>query len=121
MVDRLGVRVYGVAVTPVSGKAKQSVLGKLDLMNREMEHLNLAIRHVRNAVNNPSTQSHAQLADAVMDLRNWMLSVVMDAAYIQYIFSADYTNGNQTPHFLGMLAGRAVNAGAEDAERDRTA
>jgi hypothetical protein len=39
MVDRLSVRVYGVAVTPVSGKAKQSVLGKLDLMNREMEHL----------------------------------------------------------------------------------
>jgi hypothetical protein len=77
------------------------------------------MHHVRNAVNNPSPQSHAQLAAAVMDLRNWMLSVVMGAAYIQYMFGGSYPQGSETPEFLGMLAKRAVNAGAEDAERDR--
>jgi len=88
-------------------------------MEREIIHLQSAMRHVRRAVQAPSIQTHAPLADAVMDLRNGMLSVVMDAAYVQYMFLGQLVNGNAAPYFLGNLTARAVNAGAEDAERDR--
>jgi len=120
MVDRLGVRLYKVDVTPVTGRAQQKVLEKLDLMEREIQHLQLAMNHVRQAVRQPSSQTHAPLADAVMDLRNWMLSVVMSESYVQYMFGASFANANASPYYLGMLASRAVKAGADDADRDRS-
>ena len=119
MVDRLNIGIYKVDVTPVTGKAQQKVLARLDLMEREMQHLQRAIHHVRQVVRQPSLQTHAPLADAVMDLRNWMLSVVMSESYVQYMFWESPTSGNSSPYYLGTLANRAVQAGADDADRDR--
>ena len=120
MVDRIGVRTYAVNVTPVSGPALRKLLARADLMEREIKHLQLAIKHIRIAAQQPQTTTGSPLASAVMDSRNWMLSVVMSHAYIQFMLGKN-AGGNAVPYFLAMLATRAVNAGADDAEKDRSA
>jgi hypothetical protein len=123
--DRLGVGTFPVRVVPVSGNAQQKVLARLDVMERELKHVETAIKDMRNAVR--QGRPGASLASAVMNSRNWVVSVLMSHAYVQQMLATDWDHGPGTfshgPGIQGIwlknLAERAVYAGADDAKKDR--
>jgi hypothetical protein len=125
MEDRLGVTRYPVSVTPVAGQAQRKLLARLDLMERELAHIQTAIRDMKLAVRQGSS---SLLARAVMNSRNWVLSLVISHSYIQMILGANAGSpgfpgaATTLPGFqLDLLFGRAAKAGVEDGLRDRQA
>jgi hypothetical protein len=123
MVDRLGVLKYPVNVSPVSGAALAKLKQRLDTMEREVHHLQIAVGNMKKAL---ARGDNRLLTDGVMDSRNWTLSVVMSHCYVQTILGANAGSSG----FPGMattiptiqseiLFPRAVQAGCEDGKRDR--
>jgi len=89
-------------------------------MERELKHLHTAIIDMRNAVR--SGRPGAPLASAIMNSRNWLLSVLMSHTYVQDMLRGDGTglSGASFPALqLDVLTPRAIKAGLEDAKRDR--
>jgi len=117
MIDRIHVRSLSVNVTPVRGKALRNLQARVDVMDREVKHMQLAITHLKHAVRHPESPT-AGLASAVMDSRNWMLSLVMSHAYVQYLLGENAYGTSAAPVMLSVLADRAVNAGAQYAKKD---
>src|SRR5262245_33058355 len=122
-VDRIGVGSHHVAVAPPSGPPQQKVLARLDVMERELRHVQTAITNLRSAVR--SGRPGAPLASAVMNSRNWVLSILMSHAYVHRMVAAPVTGpgfmyplGQQTST-LREMAERAISVGADDAEMDR--
>jgi hypothetical protein len=124
--DRLGVRGLAVSVVPLTGAPQQKVLDRLDVMERELKHVHTAIKDMRNAVR--QARPGAPLASAVMNSRNWVVSVLMSHAYVQQMLAATVSvrgPGTVTvgPGAQGLwlksLAERAVEAGMDDAQKDR--
>jgi hypothetical protein len=124
--DRLGVRRLAVSVIPLAGAAQQKVLDRLDVMERELKHVHTAIKDMRNAVR--SGRPGAPLASAVMNSRNWVVSVLMSHAYVQQMLAAQVSMGGPGTITVGPsaqgfwlrgLAERAVEAGMDDALKDR--
>jgi hypothetical protein len=124
--DRLGVTRLAVSVAPVTGPAQHKVLDRLDVMEREIKHVHTAIKDMQNAVR--SARPGAPLARAVMNSRNWVVSVLMSHAYVQQMLATQVSvNGPGTwivgpgaqGFWLRGLAERAVEAGMDDARKDR--
>lgn len=121
MEDRLGVlKSYPVNVTPVNKIAQQRLLARLDKMEGHVGHVLTAVRDMKNAVRHGSTGvSHASLATAVMNSRNWVLTVLAAHAYVQETLGTN-SHGSSSPSFqLSLLAERAIQAGLEDAQQER--
>ena len=126
MADRLGVTHFPVNVTPVRGAALAKLKNRLDVMEREAEHLRTAIKDMKNGL---ARNDNRLLTSGVMNSRNWTLSVVMSHCYIQNLLGAGSRTGSGwqgqlTPWaaFQGKtLFLKAAEAGIEDGERDRVA
>jgi hypothetical protein len=58
---------------------------RLDVMERELNHLRTAIHDMRNAINRVDQRL---LTSGVMNSRNWSLSVVMSHCYAQSLLGA---------------------------------
>ena len=125
MADRIGVLKYPVSVTPVSGVPLTRLKQRLDVMEREVNHLRTAVADMKNGLNRGDNRL---LTSGVMNSRNWALSVVMSHTYIQCILGGGATGssgfpGQATPmpsFQAEILFARAGKAGAEDGTRDRT-
>ena len=116
--DRLGVLHYPVNVTPVGGRQLAALKDRVATMEREVRHLSMAVTNLRNSLNR---NDNRLMADAVMNSRNWALSVVMSHCYVQALLGANAGSSG----FSGMatslpsiqndiLFGRAVQAGSDD-------
>lgn len=124
MADRIGVLKYPVKVTPVSGTALVQLRKRLDVMEREAEHLRIAVKDMKNGL---SRNDNRLLTSGVMNSRNWSLSVVMSHCYVQNLLGADSHGSSGTPGMLTpsasfqgeILFQRAAKAGIEDGYRDR--
>jgi hypothetical protein len=126
MTDRIGVTKYPVSVAPVAGVALTRLKSRLDIMERELNHLRIAIADMRNGINRGDNRL---LTSGVMNSRNWALSLAMSHCYIQTILGEGVSRssgfpGQATPlpEFQSeTLFARAGRAGAEDGARDRKA
>jgi hypothetical protein len=116
MIGRLEVRKYDVKVSPPSAENRKKLLQRLDVMNRELAHAQMAVSQLRNALQHPgSTKS---LADGLLSSRNWVLSLLISHAFIQMILD------NDSPYFsthtiqTRMMAAEAVQEGMEQARQE---
>lgn len=124
MTDRIGVTSHPVNVTPVDGVPLLRLKGRLDTMERELDHLRTAIADMRNGIN---SQSSRLLTSGVMNSRNWTLSLAMSHCYIQHLLGSKAPQksgfaGQSTPDptkQLETLFMNAVRAAAWDGMRDR--
>ena len=125
MSDRIGVRMFAVNVTPVSGSAQRNLLARLDVMERELRHMETAITDMKRAVRQGSGSA---LASAVLNSRNWVLSLVMSHSYVQMLLGKNAAGSPRLPRGtittqpsvqLHYLFEKAVNAGLRDGEGDR--
>jgi hypothetical protein len=115
--DRLGVLQYPVNVTPVRGDTLEGLKAHVAIMEREARHLLTAVMDMRNSLTRGDNRS---LTDAVMNSRNWALSVVMNHCYVQSALGANAGSSGfpgmatSLPAFQNeLLFGRAVKAGNE--------
>src|SRR5207253_11346403 len=91
--DYIGVTQVPVSVSPKTPAIRKKVLARLDVMQREMAYVQSAMHRLRAALNAPQASSKP-LGDAVMDARNWTISVAMSHAYIQSMLSTfEYDSG----------------------------
>src|SRR5262245_52017793 len=113
MLDRLGVTHYAVMVTPVTGRALDDLKARVRVMKREVGHLMTAINRLENRIENGGD-------DAVMDSRNWTLSIVMSHCYIQSLLGANpglqASDNDLIARFqLYDMFQKAAKTGADDA------
>lgn len=123
MTDRIGVLKYPVNVTPVAGLPKDRLMRRLEIMEREIDHLKTAVADMRHGLLRSDSRL---LTSGVMNSRNWTLSVVMSHCYAQAILGAGAgpagTPGMATTipsAQAAILFPRAAQAGVEDGTRDR--
>jgi hypothetical protein len=116
--DRLGVLRYPVNVTPVRGRELEALKSHVATMEREARHLLTAVTDLKNSLNR---NDNRLLTDAVMNSRNWSLSVVMSHCFVQSMLGANASNASSPgmataqPRFQNeLLFGRAVKAGIRD-------
>jgi hypothetical protein len=112
--DRVGVRQYPVRVVRSHPMLEQEVLKRLDVMQRELMYLQGAISRLRASLPNRSAPTSV-LADAVMDSRNWVVSLVMSHAFIQAMLAGDEP---PTRDQVEKLAARAASLGEMDGARN---
>lgn len=124
MADRLGITNYPVNVTPVAGAARSKLMSRLDVMEREVEHLRTAVKDMKNGL---ARNDSRLLTGGVMTSRNWTLSIVMSHCYIQNLLGAGSNTGSgwagQFTPWAALqsrtLFLKAAEAGISDGERDR--
>jgi hypothetical protein len=94
---------------------RRKILLRLDIMQREMKHIQVAMTALKHALlaEKPSSRP---LADATMNSRNWVLSVAMSHAFIQAMLEPDkphtdpyMTTSRGTISALGDLFSDAIN------------
>lgn len=112
--DRIGVLKYPVRVARSHPVLEQEVLKRLEVMQRELAHLQNAISRLRTWLPNRSAPTSV-LASAVMDSRNWTVSLVMSHAFVQAMMA-----GDDPPAWdqVEKLASRAANLGQTDGARN---
>jgi hypothetical protein len=111
--DRIGVHKFSIKVQRSHPVLEKTVLDRLDVMQRELQHAQNAVFRLKALLSQPSTPTD-RLAHAVMDSRNWVVSVVMSHAYVQAVLAGD------TPPFrdqVETLAARAASLGEMDGAR----
>jgi len=117
MTDILGVARYKVKVSPQPVGNRKKLLRRLETMNRELAHTQMAVSQLRNALQNPASTTRP-LADGIMNSRNWVLSLMMSHAFIQAMLD------NEDPYLsiqlvqTRMMAANAVQAGMDEARNE---
>jgi len=119
MEDRLGIGNFPVITGPVSGVAQRKVLDKLEAMERHVAHVQTAVRDMQNAVR--LGQPGRNLSSAVMNSRNWILTIIFEHCYIQTSLEGGgaSTGSAYTGIQAEFLYRRAAVKGAEEAKRER--
>jgi hypothetical protein len=112
--DRIGVLKYPVRVGRSHPALEQEVLKRLEIMQKELIHLQNAVGRLRSLLPNRSTPTSA-LASAVMDSRNWTVSLVMSHAFIQAMMAGDDPPARDQ---VEKLAARAASLGEMDGARN---
>ena len=84
--DYIGLLQVAVSVSPKTPAIQKKVLLRLDVMQRELHYVQFAIAALKAELSKPSPSS-TPIADAVMNSRNWALSVAMSHAYIHSMLS----------------------------------
>jgi hypothetical protein len=124
--DYIGVTQVPVSVSPKTPATRKKVLARLDVMQRELAYVQSAMNRLRAALNAPQPSSRP-IGDAVMDSRNWTLSVAMSHAYIHAMLSTlefDYVAMGDFPRLefnednLPELFVRAVELETQKAHAD---
>jgi hypothetical protein len=111
LIDKLGVRNYPVSAYCPSQEARQKVLKRLGVMQKELEHTQRAIAKLTHELQHPAPASTNSLGDRIMDSRNWVLSLIMSHSYIQRVLEPDRTMGALCPIQTRMLMGKAADEG----------
>ena len=117
MKDVIGVTRYKVKVAPQSQGNRQKLLRRLDTMNKELMHMQMAVSQLRHALQNPASTTRP-LADGILNSRNWVLSLMMSHAFIQAMLD------NEDPYMsiqviqTRMMAAEAVQAGMNEARNE---
>jgi len=75
-----------VEVEVKTPEIRRKILARLNVMEREMRHVQSAMSALRGALQMPQPMSR-QLADATMNSRNWVLSLAMSHAFIQIMLT----------------------------------
>jgi len=88
MYDYADVTKIPVKVSAPSAEVQKLVLQRMDVLQRELRYAQIGLTALRQALTAPAPSSRA-LADAVMNSRNWLLSVVASYTYIQGMIEAD--------------------------------
>jgi hypothetical protein len=112
--DRIGVGKYSVRVEREHPALEAEVMKRLDVMQRELNHLQHAITRMKAWLPQRTNQGHA-LVEAVMDSRNWTVSLVMSHAFIQGMLAGLKA---PAPDQVEKLAARAAQLGLQDAARN---
>jgi hypothetical protein len=112
--DRIGVRKYPVRAVRSHPLLEKEVQKRIDVMQRELTHLQHAVSRLRTALPNRAAPTSA-LADAVMDSRNWVVSLVMSHAFIQAMLAGDDPPNRDQ---VEKLAARAASLGEMDGARN---
>ncbi len=113
--DAIGVQLFPVQADRIDPPFDKLVLDRLDVMQRELQHVQNAISRLRGALSQGAAPTRA-LAQATMDSRNWVLSVMMSHAYVQSWVEGDRP---PNPNNLAGLAERAARTGDAQALTDR--
>jgi hypothetical protein len=124
MSDPLNVAHWPVHVTPVTGAALTKLRARLDVLEREAQHLRTAAQDMLNGLTRNDSRL---LTNGVMNGRNWALSVVVSQCYVQNILGKDAPGSSGFPGQLSpwpyiqstTLYGRAAKLGAEMGVRDQ--
>ncbi len=111
--DRIGVRNFAVRVERAHPQLEKKVLERLEVMQKELQHVQNAILRLKSLLPQRSAPTTA-LANAVMDSRNWVVSVVMSHAYVQAILAGDTPPSRDQ---VEKLAARAASLGEGDGSR----
>lgn len=82
MYDYAGVIKTPINASVQSAEVRRLALQRMDVMQRELRHAQTAFTALRHALTAP-TPSSRPLADALMNSRNWLVSVVASYTYIQ--------------------------------------
>ena len=113
--DHIGVAKYPVRVSPQSPGKRKKLLRRLEVMNGELAHMQMAVSQLRNALQHPgSTKS---LADGLLNSRNWVLSLVISHAFIQAML-------DENPYFsirsvqTRMMVANAAQEGMDQAVKE---
>lgn len=109
----MGVTSVPVDVVDKGPAVRGKALQRLAVMQRELQHLQMAITDLRVALSQEPRQQRA-LVSAMMNSRNWVLSLVASHAYLQALNGASYQNVDQ----LDQMASRAAMTGRGDGTMD---
>ena len=112
--DRIGVGRYSVRVEREHPALEAEVMKRFDVMQRELNHLQSAVARMKAWLPQRTAQGHA-LVEAVMDSRNWTVSLVMSHAFIQGMLAGLKA---PAPDQVEKLAARAAQLGLQDAARN---
>src|SRR5688572_4194620 len=117
--DRVGVRKFSVRAIRSHPEIETKALKRLEVMLRELDHVQGALLRLKAALTNRSMPT-SSLASAVMDSRNWTVSLIMSHAYIQRIVAGDDTiAGLKKDHgHVETLAAKAASLGETDAGKE---
>src|SRR5262245_22323465 len=112
--DRVGVSQYAVRVERNYPPLEAEVMKRLDVMQRELNHLQNAVTRMKAWLPQRAGQDRA-LLEALMDSRNWTLSLVMSHAFVQRLLA-----GLKAPDVdqVELLAAKAASLGQMDAARN---
>jgi hypothetical protein len=101
--DTIGVRQVQIAVSPKTAEIRKKVLARLAIMQREVLNVQRAVSALQAALS-PAQPISRPIADAVMNSRNWSISVAMSHAWIQAMLSelqpGASVAGNYQPRLL---------------------
>ncbi|SEF02525.1 hypothetical protein SAMN05519104_7871 [Rhizobiales bacterium GAS188] len=95
---------------------RRKTLQRLDVMRREAEHAMRAIDVMRHELSKERPFPSTQLAHALKQSRDWVLSLVISQAYI-ISMNSNFVLMPPSPHF-GILFNRAVEPGIKQATSD---
>jgi hypothetical protein len=110
--DPIGVTSIPVDVVDKGPAVRGKALQRLAVMQRELQHLQTAITDLRGALSHEPRQQRA-LVSAMMNSRNWVLSLVASHAYLQALYGS-YQNVDR----LDEWASRAAMTGRGDGTMD---
>jgi hypothetical protein len=119
MIDRIGVARIATMVAPPRPAMKGRIIQRVDVMEREAQNLALSARQVHSAL---QLGKDALLSDAVLNSRNWMLSVLMSHCFLQWGLEPPLGAPGPGKHadrfwyLEGDLIPRAINAGKQDGD-----
>jgi hypothetical protein len=82
MYDYAEVTKIPINVSVQSAEVRSLVLQRMNVMQRELQHAQKAFTALRHALTAPVPSSRP-LADALMNSRNWLVSVVASYTYMQ--------------------------------------
>ena len=85
--DLVGVRQVPVYAIPKTPEIRQKVMARLRVMQREVNSVQMAIGSLMGLLAMPDPPSKP-VADRVVDLRNWSISVAMSHTYVQSMLSS---------------------------------
>jgi len=110
--DPIGVNSIPVDVVDKGPAVRRKALQRLEVMQREVRHMQMAIIDLKRALSQEPLQQRP-LVSAMMNSRNWMLSLVVSHSYIQALYGK-YQNVDR----LDDMASRAAMTGRGDGTMD---
>ena len=97
--EQLYEAYWPVDVNPVYGRTLLKLQERLDIVEREAEHLKTAIRGLRSGVARDDVRA---MYDTLRNSRNWTASLVISHSYVQAVLGAVPVND--------VIAGRRMMA-----------
>ena len=114
--DFIGITTVPVNIGDRSAAVRRKALQRIDVMANEIAHLQLALNQLKHTlITEPAFSSNSQrtFTHAMMNARNWALSLAISHCFIQRLFGSD-----ATAEPLSEMFERAARDGLNDAITD---